>query len=123
MDLDAISIEAAKGWGGWSLFFLAVIWWVKGIPERRKVASDADAVLRADYGAHIDRLEEENEKLRDRLASLEREYEDHRRECRQETDSLHDLIRGLKKQVDGLQRDIAAHSQSTAMLLTKDGQP
>lgn len=118
--VDGISIEAAKGWGGWSLFFLMLIWWIRGIPERRRADSDAVTALHKDYGDHINRLQSENIGLRDRLANLETDYETHRKECRQETDALHAEMRKLTAQVIGLQRDIAQHSNSTAMILKSD---
>jgi len=117
LDIGLTTFEAAKGWGGWSLFFLALLWWIRGIPDRRRAESDADAALRSDYGIHMERLEGENEKLRDRLAQLEIEYEKHRKECRKETDELHELIRSMKKHMDGLEAAIRQNSQSTAMLL------
>jgi len=97
-----------------------LIWWIRGIPDRRRADSDAVSALHKDYGDHIDRLQSENIGLRDRLANLETDYEVHRKECRQETDALHAEMRKLTAQVIGLQRDIAQHSNSTAMILKSD---
>jgi hypothetical protein len=45
--LSDISIDGLKGWGGWSLFFLAVVWWIRGIPERKRAATEGETALRA----------------------------------------------------------------------------
>lgn len=111
------AIEGAQGYGGWSLFFLALIWWIKGVPERSRASTEAVAALHQDYDVHIQRLQSENSGLRDRLQAVEESRDADRRECIRETDELREMIRELTKHVDGLQRDIAQHSNSTAHLL------
>lgn len=115
--MEDSGIEALKGWGGWSLFFAWAIWWVRGIPDRRRADSDASSAAISSLRDANKDLQAENVGLRDRLAQLENDYETHRKECREETDKLHDSIRALKENLDGLKRDIAAHSQITAMQL------
>lgn len=107
--------------GGWSAAAVAMASLltvlIKTRPAWKKAESDAVTALHTDYGKHIKRLQQENGGLRDRLSNLEREYDEHRKECRAETDNLHELVRGLKQQIDGLMRDLAQHSNSTAVLL------
>lgn len=89
------------------------------MPERKRAETDAASALHQDYGAHIDRLEADNETLRERLRTVEADFQSHRKECQKETDDLREIVREMKKRIDGLERDIAQHSQSSAMLLDR----
>lgn len=113
----ATALANAQGWSGWTVAFVAAIWWIKGLPDRRRAESDAVAALHKDYGAHIDLLQQENMGLRQRIEAVEQHRAEDRKKCIEENDELRELIRGLKNQVDGLQRAIAQHSQSAVIIL------
>jgi len=113
-------ISFLQSWGGW---IVAVVLGFFGlVPKLRKAQldengqailawqqlcsqlSDDNAKLRTDNA----QLREDNRAFRERIATLENDGRERDRE-----------IRDLRKQVDGLQRDLAQHSQSTAVLMDK----
>jgi len=94
------TLEGIKGWGGWGLCLIAIIWWIRGIPERRRAANEGDASLRSD--------------LLQRIRHLEDALAEQQRKCAEEQAQLR---REMQAQIDGLVRMIAQNSKSTAMLL------
>lgn len=91
-ELSDISLEGLKGWGGWGLFFLAIIWWIRGIPERKRATTEGETALRASYGEHIDRLTA-------RLDHMEKEHDAAREQWRRERSELLDHVAGLERKL------------------------
>ncbi len=121
--VEHISLEGLKGWGGWSLFFLAVIWWIRGIPERKRSATEGEAALRLSYGDYIDRLSKridtmEAEHSSDRSAwMLERtairtEHEADRIRWGNEREQWRKERTELMDQVAGLERKLRSYGSS-----------
>ena len=131
----AQSFEALKGWGGWSLFFLAVIAYFKTRPDQRRAETEHEQSVASGQALHIKELQAENAGLRDRIeaveqgraedrslhrkeiADIEQQRSADRRECRKETEELRAMVRCLEDKVQGLVRDITQHSRSTAVML------
>jgi chromosome segregation ATPase len=134
----SLSLEAIKGWGGWSLFFLVIIWWIRGAPDRRRAATEgaverkrveveAEAALQRSYGEYVDRLarridkmEREHEADRNswlsERASLRAEHEADRRRHDEEREQWRKERQQLLDHVDGLERKLQSYSSSTLHL-------
>lgn len=121
MDAADVSIvtmvQTVRDWGGWTLLFAAVIWWIRGAPERRRADTEADKTLHHDQALHIDSLRKENVGLRERVEAVENSRFEDRKKCQEENDELRAMVRELQDTVQGLRRDIAQNSNSTAHIL------
>ncbi|WP_420140132.1 hypothetical protein [Sphingomonas sp.] len=109
-EISEISLSGLKGWGGWSLFFLALVWWIRGIPERKRAATEGETALRASYGEHIDRLtlridRMEAEHESDRVnwiaerTAMRQEHDAAREQWRRERSELLDHVAGLERKL------------------------
>jgi len=130
-DTSDISLEAVRGWGGWSLFFLAVIWWIRGAPDRRRAETESEIALQKSYGEHIDRLtgridkmEREHESDRNNWllerAALRSEHEADRRRHDEEREQWRRERQQLLDHVDGLERKLQSYG-SSSLHLQDDG--
>lgn len=139
-DVGQISLEGIRGWGGWSLFFLAVVWWIRGAPdrkraetegavERKRVEVEAEAALQRSYGEYVDRLasridkmEREHEADRNswlsERAALRAEHEADRRRHDEEREQWRKERQQLLDHVDGLERKLQSYGSSALHLQT-----
>lgn len=108
---DAIPVVASGfSWtaaGAWGSFLALVALVVRIQPLLRRVRLESDNSLRAD--------------LLKRISDLEKQQVEERRDCerriREVESEADERIKALEHQVAGLIRDIAQHSQSSAMLM------
>jgi len=134
----SISLEAIRGWGGWSLFFLAIIWWIRGAPDRRRAATEdavqrkkveieAEAALQARNGEligalsrRIDQVVREHEADRNswsnERATMRAEHEADRRRHDEEREQWRRERSQLLVQVDGLERKLQSYGSSALHL-------
>jgi hypothetical protein len=128
-DASEISLQAIRGWGGWSLFFLAVVWWIRGAPDRKRAATEGEIALQRSYGEYIDRLalridkmEREHEADRNswllERAALRAEHEADRRRHDEEREQWRRERQQLLDHVDGLERKLQSYGSSSLHLHT-----
>lgn len=104
-------------YGVWAIFGLIAIWWIRGIPERRRAKDDGEGSLRRDLLKRIDALEAQQAQDRhehaeqreaDRKACQDElnELRHESNEQRRESNELRQQIREQEKLIDGLQRQL-----------------
>lgn len=100
-------------YGVWAIFGMGLIWWIRGIPERRRARDEGDNSLRKDLLGRIETLERER-------ALDRRDRERERRECNDEQDRLRQLIRDQEKAIDGLQRQFILFQLTVGQAIPPD---
>jgi hypothetical protein len=129
--MGGVSLEALRNWGGWTSFFVVVIWWIRGMPERRRAQIDADKVaiegeqlrrqaiakaetdLRESYAIHFERLTR-------RMDKMEAEHDEERRRHEEEREQWRLERQQLLDHVAGLERKLASYG-SSALHLVQEG--
>lgn len=102
-----------QSWGGW---IVAVVLGFFGlVPKLRKAQLDENGQAILAWQQLCSRLTDDNAKLREDNAQLREDN----KALRDRVAGMEAEMRDLRKQVDGLQRDLAQHSQSTAVLMDK----
>ena len=126
-DVGSIPFDGIRGWGGWGLFFLAVIWWIRGYPDRKRASTEGEVALQKSYGEHIDRLtaridkmEREHEADRSswiaERSAMRLEYEADQKRWNAEREQWRRERLQLLDQVDGLERKLRSYGSSVGHL-------
>lgn len=104
------TLSGLKGWGGWGLASLWVVWWIRGYAERKRAATEGETALRASYGEHIDRLTSRIDRMEaehetDRTSwiaertAMRQEHDAAREQWRRERSELLDHVAGLERKL------------------------
>lgn len=115
--MEDISIEGLKGWGGWGLFFLAVIWWIRGIPDRKRANTEGDALLFSTYDKQIEGMQKQIDGLIARINAMQADHDTERKQWQEERELWRHERQQLLAQVAGIGRQATSISSSTARVV------